>query len=69
MRAPPLGFIDDVVMNECGDVNQFHDDGKVDVLRCDPAECATAKEGHQWAETLSLTAKSVGNIPFDRRIE
>jgi len=69
LRAPPFGFIDDVVMNECGDVNQFHDDGEIDVLRCHPAECAAAEKSHQWAETLSPAAEGVGNIPFDCRIK
>src|SRR5437667_12552219 len=64
-RAPTLGLVQDVVVHESGDVNEFNDNGKIDMFRIDFAGRTAGQEGKQRTQTLPSAANGVGHIAFD----
>ena len=56
-------------MHECGDVNEFHDHGEVNVSGIDPARCAPGEQSQERPKTFATAADRINDIPFDRRIE
>ena len=64
-RAPTLGLVQDVVVHQRGDVNEFNDNGKIDMFRIDFAGRAAGQKGKQRTQTLPAAANGVGYIAFD----
>src|ERR1041385_1015359 len=56
-------------MHECGDVNEFHDHGEVNVSGIDPARGAASEQSQERAETFATAAHRINYIPLDCGIE
>src|SRR6266480_1817508 len=69
LRSTPLRFIHYIVVHKRGDVDEFHDHGKIDMSRVYLPSCATGQERQQRSQTFASTTYSVDNVAFDRRIE
>ena len=61
--------IHDVVMDEGGGVDEFEDDGEVQVAGVDIAGGAARQEGEGGAEPLAAALAGVGDVGLDRGIE
>ena len=69
LAAAPLGLIHDIVVHECGDMNEFDDYRKVEMARINLARCTAGQKGKKWSQTFAASAYGIGHIAFDRGIE
>ena len=69
LRPAPFRFVDNIVVHQRRDVNQFHDHGKIDMFRFDRANCSAGQQRDQWAQSFSAATDCVTDITLDRRIE
>ena len=56
-------------MHERGDVNQFHDHGKIDMCAFHFAGRSAREKREHWPQTFPATADRIRNVTFNRRIE
>ena len=69
LRAAPFRLVHHVVVQERGDVNQFHDHGKIDMFGIDCAGRATGEERDKRAEPFAAPADRISDVAFNRRVE
>src|SRR5467141_3472376 len=69
LRTTPLRFVHHVVVHEGGDMDELHDDGKIDVVRIDSTGGAACEKSQKWAKAFAATAYCVDDIAFERRIK
>ena len=61
MCATALRFVHYVVVHECGEVDEFYNDSKIDMSRIDPARGAAGKKGQKRAKTFAAVVIQMGN--------
>ena len=64
-----LRFIHHIVMHKGGDVDEFNDDCKINVVRVDLARGATGEKRQNRPKAFAATANCIHDIPFERRIK
>ena len=69
LRAAPFRFVHHVIMYKRGDVDELHDDRKIDMVRINLASGATGEKSQKWTKPFAATPYGIGNIAFERWIE
>ena len=64
-----LCLVHNVVMHERGDVDQLHNDSKIDMSRLDFTGRAAGQESQERTQTLAAASNGVSHVSFDLRIE
>ncbi len=63
--APPVGSVDDVVVDERGHVDEFQNDGEIDVGGGDFSRGSTGQNGKGGAEVFAAVVESIGDVTLD----
>ena len=66
---PSVGTIHDVVMHKACDVDEFDNDGEINVVRDNPPGSSSRKKGQRRTETLSAAANGVLDVVLHGRID
>ncbi len=67
--AAEFRAIDDVVVNERGDVDEFQNDGEIHMGGGDFSRGSRGEKGESGAEPLASSTTDVGDVALDGRIE
>jgi hypothetical protein len=69
LRTTPFRFIHHIVMHQRSDVDEFDDDGQIDMSGIDCACGAPREQSQQRPKTFPTAADRVNDVPFDCGIE
>ena len=69
MGAAGGGLVEDVIVDEGGGVDEFDDDGEVEVVGEESAGSAAGEEGEGGAEPFAVTLDGVGHVGFHGGVE
>ena len=67
--AAEFRAVDDVVVDERGDVDEFQDHREIDMGGCDFSRGSGGEEGQGRSEAFAASAANVGNVALDGGIE
>ena len=69
LAATTFGIVDDVIVDEGGQMDQLDNHRQVHVFVCDPASCSASQKRNQRAQSFAAAFQRITDVTLDRRIE
>ena len=69
LAASAFRLIHDVIVHEGGEMNEFDDNGEIDMCIGDSATRAAREQRHQRPQSFAIAVQCIGDVAVDRGIE